>query len=339
MDESFPECAATLVRSVAAALDNGEVVVRPCFVLHDGWEGVVVPLPVVRSVFEVELFPCRCGSDGDEPDAIGTGDSLCPEMSSPVEPIINASAPTGAYGWVGVDVDGDESLFGERLIVVLVRPDIADVILWVIRPLFGAAGATVVEDRDAGRNGAEGEDTPARVGDVRDPQPESETAAPMECVSIDVGGRWGRGVGLACTGKIPAVGGGRVRGRGWRASERGCWARGLHRCGRLCRWWPLLWAVGAWGGARLPGLCVRAGFCDVLPCSLSSTARMPGRGEAYSLGVRLFPFAPMVLRGLWGAPASREPVPGGWGGRGGRGGLGNGWGGRVRVFVSSPRGE
>ena len=78
-------------------------------------------------------------------------------MGSTVEPIVNAPTPTGAYGWVGVDVDGDESLLGERLMVVLVRPDIANVILWVIRPLFGAAGATVVEDRSAGRNGAEGE--------------------------------------------------------------------------------------------------------------------------------------------------------------------------------------
>ena len=77
MDESCPECAAALVRSVAVTLDNGEVVVRPCFVLHHGWEGLVVPLPVVRSVFEIELLPCRCGSNGNEPDAIGTGDALC----------------------------------------------------------------------------------------------------------------------------------------------------------------------------------------------------------------------------------------------------------------------
>ena len=214
MDEALPQRAAALFRGVADTLNDGEVVVCPCFVLHRGWEGVIVPLPVVRSVFEVELLAYRGGGYCNEPNSVGTGDSLRAEVCATVEPVVDTSAPTGTYGGVSVDIDGGEALCGEGFRFVLVRPNIADVILWVIHPLFGAAGATVVEDSGAHRDRAEAEDAPACVRYVRDPQPERETAAPVEGVCIVSRRGRGQGGGLANACEVPAVGGVRCRGRG-----------------------------------------------------------------------------------------------------------------------------
>ena len=76
VDESLPECTLTLVRGVAGPLYDGEVVVRSCFVLHRWWEGVIVPLLVVRSVFEIQLLADRGGGNCHEPDSVGMGDAL-----------------------------------------------------------------------------------------------------------------------------------------------------------------------------------------------------------------------------------------------------------------------
>ena len=109
-------------------------------------------------------------------------------MCATVEPIIDAPPPTGADGGVGVD--------------------------GVVHSLFGAGRAAVVEDSGAHRYGAEGEDAPACVRDIRGPQPEFEPAASVKCMGIMPGGWRCQGTRLAGSCEVPAVWLGRCRGRG-----------------------------------------------------------------------------------------------------------------------------
>ena len=74
VETSLPFCPATLVGGVADSRDNGEVIVRSRFSLYHRREGLVVSLPVVWAVLEVELFVDRSRCNGDEAYAVGARD-------------------------------------------------------------------------------------------------------------------------------------------------------------------------------------------------------------------------------------------------------------------------
>ena len=75
---------------------NGEVVVGCSFVLDRLREVEIVPLPVVGSIFHIELLTFLCCRDGLHNDAVAVGDPYGLEVRTPVEPVIYPATPARA---------------------------------------------------------------------------------------------------------------------------------------------------------------------------------------------------------------------------------------------------
>ena len=189
-------------------------------------------------------------------------------MGTAVEAVIYSATPAGTDRGIGVYIDGEASLRGEGVDFVLVPPDVTGVIEGVLDPGFGPGWPAVVQDNGAHLDGDEGEDPPASVGDVGDPQAEADSASTGERVGI-LSLRRCRGCSyLACTGKVACVWYGRGR-------------HGMGRCGSRPGGSPTRLGGGAriWPGRHCGRRRVRvrlAGWGGWMGCGAVAAGGSPG---------------------------------------------------------------
>ena len=64
----------------------------------------IVPLPVIGSIFHIELLAFLCWRDGLHNDAVAVGDPYGLEVRTPVEPVIYPATPARADVGVCVNI-------------------------------------------------------------------------------------------------------------------------------------------------------------------------------------------------------------------------------------------